>query len=262
MVVDDEEQPGPRRALPSRPGHPRAHQDISDPPLVRPGGLVAAVCLRLGGQGLAVQPGAAQLPADGPLRDGDPVAVEQDRGDLRGRAARQLQPQRRGLGEQLRVGAHRPGVGPRRGPQRVQPALAPRSQPPVDRAPRVAAGRPVGMRVGARGDPPDQRPPLRRCQPLHGRLGDHRPPVQRHLLLLLVIHAVLLSRRSWRDRRHETPFADHQVGEVVLAAISPRRSPSTRTATPPAPAIPAGPPPRRTPRRSRLARTCRRPPPA
>lgn len=43
------------------------------------------------------------------------------------------------LGERLRMSAHRPGVSPRRGPQRLQPAGAPRPQPPVDRASRVAA---------------------------------------------------------------------------------------------------------------------------
>ena len=149
MIIDDQEQPGPHRALPAGPGHPRADQHVGDPPLVRPGGLVPAVGLRLGGQRLAVQPGAAQLAADRPLRDGHPVPVVQDRGDLRGRAAGQLQPQRGGLGEQLRVGAHRAGVGPRRGPERLQPALAPRPQPAVDRAPRVAAGRPVRVGVGA-----------------------------------------------------------------------------------------------------------------
>ena len=112
MIIDDQEQPGPRRALPARPGHPRADQHVGDPPLVRAGGLVPAVGLRLSGQRLAVQPGPAQLAAHRPLRDGHPVPVVQDRGDLRGGAAGQLQPQRGGLGEQLRVGAHHAGVRP------------------------------------------------------------------------------------------------------------------------------------------------------
>ena len=84
MIIDNEEQPRPRRALPPRVRHPRADQHVGDPPLVRPGSFVAPVGLRLGGQGLAVQPGAAQLAADGPLGDRDPVPVVQDRGDLRG----------------------------------------------------------------------------------------------------------------------------------------------------------------------------------
>ena len=192
MIIDDQEQPGPHRALPARPRHPRADQHVGDPPLVRPGSLIPAVGLGLGGQRLAVQPGPAQLAADGPLRDRDPVPVIQDRGDLRGRAAGQLQPQRGGLGEQLRVGADHPGVGPRRGLQRLQPALAPRPQPAVDRAPRIRPGRPVRVGVGAGGDPPDQRPPLPGGQPVTGRLGDHRPAVQRDLFLSLVIHFVLL----------------------------------------------------------------------
>ena len=162
MIIDDQEQPGPRRALPARPGHPRADQHVGDPPLVRPGRLVPAVGLLLGGQRRPVQPGAAQLAADGPLGDSHPVPVIQDRGDLRGRPARQLQPQRGGLGEQLRVRAHHPGVGPRRRLQRLQAALVPRPQPPVDRAPRVAAARPVRVLVIPRGDLADQCAPLRR----------------------------------------------------------------------------------------------------
>jgi hypothetical protein len=140
MVINDEEQPGPHRPVPSRIGNPRAHQDVGNPPLAGPGGLIPAVCLRLGGQRLAVQPGAAQLGADGALRHGDPMPVEQDRGDLRRGPARQLQPQRRGLGEQLRVGADRAGIGPGRGLERPQAALAPRPQPAVDRPPRIPGG--------------------------------------------------------------------------------------------------------------------------
>ena len=112
MVIDDQEQPRPRRPLPLRVRHPRADQYVGDPPLVRPRSFVAPVCLGLGGQRLAVQPGAAQLAAHRPLGDGHPVPVVQDRGDLRGGAAGQLQPQRGGLGEQLRVGAHHAGVRP------------------------------------------------------------------------------------------------------------------------------------------------------
>ena len=190
MIIDDEEQPGPHRPLPPRVRHPRAGQHVGDPPLVRPGRLIPTAGLRLGGQRLAVQPGPAQLAADGPLRDGDPVPVVQDRGDLRGGAAGQLQPQRGGLGEQLRVRADHPGVGPRRRLQRVQPAGSPRPEPAVDRAPRVAAGRPVRVHVSARGDLADQRSPLRRRQLLPGRLGDHRPAVQCDLFLTLAVHWV------------------------------------------------------------------------
>jgi len=192
MVIHDQEQPGPHRGLCLRIRHPRADEHVGDPPLVGAGGLIAAVCLRLGAQCRPVQPGAAQLRADGPLRYPHAVAVEQDRGDLRGGASRQLQPQRGGLGEQFRVRAHRPGVGARRGLKRLQPAGPPCPQPPVDRAPRVAAGRAVGMGVGARGYLPRQRPALRRGQPVTGRLGDHCPAVQRDLLLLLVVHAFCL----------------------------------------------------------------------
>ena len=134
----------------------RADEDVGDPPLVRPGGLVPAVCLRLGGQGLAVQPGAAELAADGPLGDLDPVPVVQDRGDLRGGPAGQLQAQRGGLGEQLRVRADRPGVGPRRGPQRLQ---APISMPGSTgrSCPASSGAVTVGVLVIPRGDLPRQR---------------------------------------------------------------------------------------------------------
>ena len=91
---------------------------------------------------------------------GGPMPVMQDRGDLRGRPARQLQPQRGGLGEQLRVSAHRPGIRPRRRPERRQPPGPPGPQPPVDRAPRIPPRRPVRMGVGAGGDLPHQRAAL------------------------------------------------------------------------------------------------------
>ena len=161
MVIDDQEQPGPHRALPSGPGHPRADQHVGDPPLVRPGRLVPAVGLRLGGQRLAVQPGAAQLAADRPLGDGDPVPVIQDRGDLRGRAAGQLQPQRGGLGEQLRVGAHHAGVGPRRG--LAAPPARPRARPAATgrSCPASSGGttRPGGCGRGRRSGGPARRAP-------------------------------------------------------------------------------------------------------
>lgn len=48
------------------------------------------------------------------------------------------------------MGADRPGIGPGRRLERPQPAGPPRPQPPVDRAPRILAGRPirVGMSAG------------------------------------------------------------------------------------------------------------------
>jgi hypothetical protein len=107
-----------------------------------------------------VQPGAAQLPADGPLCDTDAMLVIQDRGDLRRGPAGQFQPQRGGFGEQLRHGPHLPGIRTGRRAQRIDPAGPPRAQPPVDRAARVAAHRAVRVRVLARGDRPHHRAPL------------------------------------------------------------------------------------------------------
>ena len=218
MIIDDQEQPRPHRPLPPRVRHPRADQHVGDPPLVRPRSFVAPVRLGLGGQRLAVQPGPAQLAAHRPLGDRDPVPVIQDRGDLRGRPAGQLQPQRRGLGEQPRVGAHRAGVGPLRGLERLQPAPMPGPQPPVDRPSRVAPGRPV--RVGVGGDPADQRSPFPGGQPVPGCLGDHRPAVQRDLFLSLVVHFVLLSCRHGGTGGMKRRLPTIRKGELVLAAIS------------------------------------------
>ena len=219
VVIDDQEQPGPRRPVPFRVRHPRADQHIGDPPLVRPLRLVAAVRFRGGFEGGPVQPGAAQLPADGPVRDPHAVPVIQDRGDLRCGPAGQFQPQRGGLGEQLRHRAYLPGVGPGRGAQRIDPAGPPRPQPPVDGAARVPAHRPVRVRVLARGDLPHDRAPLAASQPGVRGLGDHRPPVQRDLLPHLLIHHTGTSCSRRRDAcasrapgRHETPPADHQPG--------------------------------------------------
>jgi hypothetical protein len=113
MVIDDQEQPRPRRAFPLRERDPRADEHVADPPFVRRAGFVPSVCLRLCRQRLAAQPGPAQLAAHGPFGHRDAVPVIQDRGDLGGGPAGQLQPQRGGLGEQLRVGANRPApAGP------------------------------------------------------------------------------------------------------------------------------------------------------
>jgi hypothetical protein len=197
VVIDDQEQPGSRRPVPFRVRHPRADQHIGDPPLVRPLRLVAAVGSRGGFQRGPVQPGAAQLPADGPLGDPDTVPVIQDRGDLRRGPAGQLQPQRGGLGEQFRHRPHLAGIRARRRAQRIDPAGPPRPQPPVDRAARVPAHCPVRVRVLARGDRPHDRAPLAAGQPRVRGLGDYRPPVQRDLLPHFLIHHTGTSR-SWR----------------------------------------------------------------
>ena len=77
---------------------------------------------------------AAQLGADGPLGDFDAVAVIEDRGDLGGRAARDLEAKGSGLAEQLRVGAHRSGVGALCGLQGIEASGAPGTDPAVDRS--------------------------------------------------------------------------------------------------------------------------------
>ena len=48
------------------------------------------------------------------------------------------------------------------------------------------------MGVSAGGYLAHQRPPLPGGQPVPGRLGDHRPAVQRDLFLPLVVHVLLL----------------------------------------------------------------------
>src|SRR5258708_29743137 len=47
MIIDDQEQPGPRRAFPLRVRHPGPDEDVGDPPLVPPGRLIPAVRPRL-----------------------------------------------------------------------------------------------------------------------------------------------------------------------------------------------------------------------
>src|SRR5271167_1360814 len=93
VVVDDEEQPGADRGVELGERDPWADEHVGDPALVRAVGLVSAEHLRLGQERFAVKAPAAQLGADGPLGDFDPVAVKEDRGDLGGRAARDLEAQ-------------------------------------------------------------------------------------------------------------------------------------------------------------------------
>jgi hypothetical protein len=113
MVIDDEEQPRPQRPVPFRVRHVRPGKHIGHPALIGPVRLVSPAGLRGGFQRGPVQPGAAQLPGHGPLGDPHAVPVIQDRGDLLRGPARQFQPQRGGLGEQLRHRPHLAGIGPR-----------------------------------------------------------------------------------------------------------------------------------------------------
>jgi len=138
-----------------------------------------------------------------------PCPVIQDRGDLRRGPAGQLQPQRGGLGEQLRVRADHAGIGPGRGLQRV-PA------PPVRQGP--AAHRSIVPREYVRDDPVRvARASARRSAgpalpaPAGVSCGPAAPAItaQRcnaNLFLTLVIHEVPPSWRCRWDRRHETPF--------------------------------------------------------
>ena len=166
VVIDDQEQPGPRRPVPFRVRHPRADQDVGDPPLVRPLSLVAAVRSRAR---LSARPGAARRGAA-----------------ARGRSARR--PGRRAGDTRSRRSAPRTGPAApaaARRPRRTAPAWpAPsrcpsaatgrspstpparqRPQPPVDGAARVPAHRPVRVRMLARGDRPHHRAPLAAGQP-------------------------------------------------------------------------------------------------
>ena len=112
MVVDDQKQLGADRGVDLGERDPWSDEHVCDPAFVRAVGLVATEHLWLGLECFAMKAPASQLGADGPLGDFDAVAVIEDRGDLGGRAARDLEAKGRGLTEQLRVGAHRPGVGP------------------------------------------------------------------------------------------------------------------------------------------------------
>jgi hypothetical protein len=111
VVVDDQKQLGADRGVDLGERDPWSDEHVCDPAFVRTVGLVAAEHRRLGFEGFAMKAPASQLGADGALGDFDAVAVIEDRGDLGSRAARDLEAKGRGLTEQLRVGAHRSGVG-------------------------------------------------------------------------------------------------------------------------------------------------------
>src|SRR5207245_10682941 len=68
-----------------------------------------------------------------------------------------------------------------------RPRRPARPRPPVDRAARVPAHRPVRVRMRARGDRPHHAAALAAGQPGVRGLGDHRPRVQRDLLTHLLI---------------------------------------------------------------------------
>ena len=149
----------------------------------------------------------------------------QDRGDLRRGPAGQLQPQRGGLGEQLRHRPHLAGIGAGRGPQPVHPARPPGTQPPVDGAARVPPHRPVRVRVLARGDRPHHAPrspaasrgfaasaiTAHRCSAISCRIFSS-------ITLAPPVPGAVTSFASRAPGRHETPPPMTSQGEDALAA--------------------------------------------
>ena len=192
MVVDDQEQLGAHRGLDSRVRHPRPDQHVGHPALVRTFCLVAAEGLLFGHQGLALESAPAQLRAHGALWNPDPVAVEEDPGDLGGRSRRALETQRADVVDKLGMRAHRPGVRSRLGLEALQTLSPPHPDPAVDGGPRVAPRGPVGMCVLACGNPSHERAALGFRQAFCERLCDHAVAVQCDLLSDLVVHVILL----------------------------------------------------------------------
>ena len=195
MVIHDQEQLCPHRGVDPRVWNEWPDEDVGDPALVRPRSFVAAEDLRLCAERLARQAGPAQLGPHRPLRDGDPVPVEQDGRDLGRRAARQLETQRRCLVGQLGVGAHCSGVGSGRGGEPLQTGQTIGVDPAVDGPPRVAPFGAVGVRVGAQGDLANQGASLGMAEPFVRSLRDHPPAMQSDLLSLVGIHVILLPFR-------------------------------------------------------------------
>src|SRR5260370_4262771 len=88
MIIDDQEQPGPRRAFPLRVRHPGPDEDVGDPPLVRPGRLIPAVRLRLGRPGPPPPPPGAPPARLGPRCGNPPTPVGLHSRDIRRRTSR------------------------------------------------------------------------------------------------------------------------------------------------------------------------------
>ena len=201
VVVDDEEQLRSHRSGHLREGDEGADQHVGDPAVVRALGLVAAEGALLGGKGLSVQPSTAQLLADRPFGDGDPVTVIEDLGDLGCRAARQLEAERARLGEQLRMRAHRAGVGSRRRSERREPAASIGAHEAVNARAAVGAHRAVRVQVLALGDGAHDGAALGLGEPLVRRLGDHAEAVQRDLFVAVMVHG--FGPRCRRERGRE-----------------------------------------------------------
>jgi len=162
--------------------HGAVHQ-VRGPDLVHRAGLEPAERLRRLPVRAGVQLAGGEPPLDRPLRRGLRPAEPggQDPADLRRRALRVLHLQADREIDDLRVGARR--ALPRAGRERLEPAVAARDDPPVQRPPRhrdqLPAVRPL---VLAGRQVPHHRPALPRRQGrIHRRL-DQRPPPQRDLL--------------------------------------------------------------------------------
>ena len=163
VVVDEGEQVG----LPA--ADPRAVECVSCPDFVGLARFEPAEDRRLGRGPQRGQPGADEHPLQGPLVRRPPVLGLQDPLDLRRGPVRVLLLQR---GRQLQDLRRGPRLGlPRDRDQRVEPALAPVLDPPVQRPPGEPDRPPLRVRVRDRRDRPHHRPAL----PPRQRRG-RRPP--------------------------------------------------------------------------------------
>jgi len=106
IVVDQHEELGALGAGLPRLRHERADENVTDPDLVATRGLVAPEGLgRIGADRRPASRPNAQMLAQRPLSQADPVGTGDDLGDLGSRPGRHLAPEPHRLGHELGVGA-------------------------------------------------------------------------------------------------------------------------------------------------------------
>ena len=175
-------------------------------------------------------------PHDGAVASGSELAPPLPPGDFHAQIGRPC----RAYSRRCRCAAPRPALpAPARRPA-PRGAARPLARPAASGRPCPANSggttRPGAGAPGRRSDGPA--PPLPGRERLPGGLGDHRPPVQRDLLVLVVVHGVLLSRRHGGIGGIKRRLPTTYQGETVLAAIS--LPPVTAEANRHAPSRPVG----------------------
>ena len=170
VIVDEREKIGFAATQPDR-----VHR-VPRPDLIGPRRLPPPERGRVRGRGQRGQPGPAEHPLDRRLIRRPPALGTQDPLHLHGGPGRVLLLQRHRQLHHLRRG---PRLGlARRGDQRVEPALLPQPDPPVQGPPGQPHRPSRRVRVLAGGDRPHQLAPLPRGQCRVGGLPDQHVPEQ------------------------------------------------------------------------------------